>query len=123
MGIGYAFLVAIRKGFSRSSLQEISNFRKKSTFSRKLTVLTILKKKKIFGLALSFGFSRKCCIESTEKGWNLTVFRIPGILMRIRISGSVQWITDLDPARFTSGFQETNKKLFFLKVFSVYYLL
>jgi hypothetical protein len=65
VGAGYAFLVAIKKRvFSRSYMQEISSFRKKSTFSRKLTVLTILKKKKrkFFCLALSFGFCRKCCI-------------------------------------------------------------
>jgi hypothetical protein len=34
------------------------------------------------------------------------------IFIRIRILGSIHWITDPDPALFASGFQETNKKKF-----------
>jgi hypothetical protein len=37
-------------------------------------------------------------------------FRICDVLRRIQILGSVQWITDPDPALFVSGFPDVNKK-------------
>jgi hypothetical protein len=47
-----------------------------------------------------------------------SVFRIRDILIRIRILGSGQWLTDPDPtpdpASFGSGFQDANKKSFSL---------
>jgi hypothetical protein len=50
----------------------------------------------------------------------MAVFRIRDILIRIRILGSVHWITDPDPypdtALFGSGFQE-KKIVLFPKVF------
>jgi hypothetical protein len=42
------------------------------------------------------------------------VLRIRDILRRIGILGSGHWIMDPDPALFISGFQETNKKDFWL---------
>ncbi len=50
----------------------------------------------------------------------LSVFQIPDILIRIRILGSVHWITDSDPALFVSGFQDANKNNFFCKFFAYY---
>jgi hypothetical protein len=37
------------------------------------------------------------------------VFRIREILIRIRILGSVQWITDPDPGLFVNDFQDAKK--------------
>jgi hypothetical protein len=41
----------------------------------------------------------------------LSVFRIRGVLIRVRILRSVHWITD--PATCFSGFQDATKKRFF----------
>ncbi len=53
-----------------------------------------------------------------------TVFRIPDILRRIRILGSVHWVTDPqsdletapDPDLFVSSFRENNKNKFCLLI-------
>ncbi len=46
------------------------------------------------------------------------VFRIRDILIRIRILGSVHWITDPDPALFGSVFKDgNNQKITFLGIF------
>jgi len=45
-------------------------------------------------------------------------FRIRDILIRIRILGSVHWITDPDPALFGSVFQDgNNQKITFFGIF------
>jgi|LakMenEpi03Aug12_release.lakeMendotaPanAssembly.Ray.scaffolds.fasta_scaffold654160_1 hypothetical protein len=54
------------------------------------------------------------CIELEKRlllAYN-AMFRIRDILIKIRILGSVHWITDsaLEPANFGSGFQDANKK-------------
>jgi hypothetical protein len=55
----------------------------------------------------------------------MAVFRIRDILIRIRILGSVHWITDPDPdtgtAHFGNGFQDT-KKIVFFQVFFCFIL-
>ncbi len=42
--------------------------------------------------------------------YSTVVFQIRDIFKRIRILGSVLWITDPSPALFVSGLQKTNKK-------------
>ncbi len=43
--------------------------------------------------------------------------------LRIRILGSVYWITDPEPALFGSDFPDPNKKISFFQVFYAYFLL
>ncbi len=73
-------------------------FPKNGLIFNMLTVLTFFKKKKKFLSSFKFWFFHKNAVlviniltkrqlggRHTEKGWTLTVFRIPDILIRIRI--------------------------------------
>ena len=68
---------------------------------------------------------KACEIATAKEDWTYTellsltnsVFRIRDILIRIRIIGSVYWITDQDPALFGSGLKDANKKGIHFKFF------
>jgi hypothetical protein len=57
-------------------------------------------------------------VDKARFTYIIPVFRTYDILRRIRMLGSVHWITDPDPgpALFVSDFQETNQKLVFLLI-------